>query len=1096
MCKILYLTIPFFAGYAHLEYGKAATQLALASIKGDKTGVIHVTDAQILKAAVREGSIGSFTTNVNIEVASTAILHVPHTLIIAATYINLEGTASFKNLIIEKDGILTMHATSYTSNYVDGLYESTSDKGSFFLSSMKLKHGSNFQPPESLILRIGTFEMKRYIVLEVNFVDIIAETLILEREARLNVLGRASPNDPIVPENSHGTGKNGGAHAAQGGVGSGSSIDNAAQPYGTLYRKEDMKQTPMRPGSSGGGGGMGGGYIKITADDFILDGILQASGADSTAGGGGSGGSIYVQVKQLKGLGSMVSDGGSVTCHACGAGSGGYIGVNMVIDSFEGKYSAAGGTSPAPNGDGGPGSIYTVSGTNGEKLTVDNENGQKNYYMTLKEIVIDVVFDVVDLYNYAMLQLVKDGIERTLNIKKINGDGTGLVRIQQSQIGILERLAPSSTTGTKMNSKLNINIELHKGGTFFFSETTLILGLADTALDLDGTLKGATNLYLGTGRHMRIGGNALIQSDVNAVADDTAPKVSFGIFQLEPGSICEFDPNIGAEISTGSLNLKFAATIKADYFEVNSSIIHIELESDLSCSGVNRPDSDTMDVTDGSGKFGGKEIGGAGHGGVGGGSKDLSGSPYNSLYFPEKSGSRGTVKDGTKLGGKGGGRIHLRVGSQLINDGKLSADGEPANSEGGGGSGGSILVETYDIEGYGEISSKGGYGSGNHGGGSGGLIAILSTSKIFFRGDYLVYGGRGASDKYSAGSGIVYLKDNRLGKIYKRLLLNNNGLPHDKMTTIDEKPMTYHYFDEVHLDGNAALHMIDDNIPVLLEIDQLFGDGTGLLHIHMTQQLKAEYKTTIRHAITAGVNFIIDQGAEILFPSIVYIYGDGIYLTGLTKSPSLAVFGTLTGISDLILSFEKFIYFGPESNTAFKSNNGEYLYKTDPRTIKFGTIDCKSLSELRSAPDINIEIESAKIDMRYQSKISSETIYVIAGIFRIEAGAILSSSAIERPEDVLDEEMGVGLDAVNPVTIGTGAGYASTGGGKNIRIYHECEGRIEKSVPRIAVWHHKACRVMTNSDPEGWIFLSYPHTNNGLFFLLITVFIYLFIYLF
>ena len=35
----------------------------------------------------------------------------------------------------------------------------------------------------------------------------------------------------------------------------------------------------------------------------------------------------------------------------------------------------------------------------------------------------------------------------------------------------------------------------------------------------------------------------------------------------------------------------------------------------------------------------------------------------------------------------------------------------------------------------------------------------------------------------------------------------------------------------------------------------------------------------------------------------------------------------------------------------------------------------------------------------------------------------------------------------------------------NIRIYHECEGRIEKSVPRIAVWHLEACRVMTNVDP-------------------------------
>ena len=63
-----------------------------------------------------------------------------------------------------------------------------------------------------------------------------------------------------------------------------------------------------------------------------------------------------------------------------------------------------------------------------------------------------------------------------------------------------------------------------------------------------------------------------------------------------------------------------------------------------------------------------------------------------------------------------------------------------------------------------------------------------------------------------------------------------------------------------------------------------------------------------------------------------------------------------------------------------------------------------------------------------------------------------------------------------------------------IRIYHECEGRIDKSVPMIAVWHNEACRVMTNGDNEGRICLSYPHTNNGFFFLLTTVFIYLFIY--
>ena len=42
---------------------------------------------------------------------------------------------------------------------------------------------------------------------------------------------------------------------------------------------------------------------------------------------------------------------------------------------------------------------------------------------------------------------------------------------------------------------------------------------------------------------------------------------------------------------------------------------------------------------------------------------------------------------------------------------------------------------------------------------------------------------------------------------------------------------------------------------------------------------------------------------------------------------------------------------------------------------------------------------------------------------------------------------------------------------------------IEKILPRITIWHHKACLVMTNSDPEGRIFLSHPHTNYGFFFL-------------
>ena len=34
------------------------------------------------------------------------------------------------------------------------------------------------------------------------------------------------------------------------------------------------------------------------------------------------------------------------------------------------------------------------------------------------------------------------------------------------------------------------------------------------------------------------------------------------------------------------------------------------------------------------------------------------------------------------------------------------------------------------------------------------------------------------------------------------------------------------------------------------------------------------------------------------------------------------------------------------------------------------------------------------------------------------------------------------------------------------------------------MWYHEACRVMTGGDPEGWNFLSHPHTDNELYFFL------------
>ena len=53
----------------------------------------------------------------------------------------------------------------------------------------------------------------------------------------------------------------------------------------------------------------------------------------------------------------------------------------------------------------------------------------------------------------------------------------------------------------------------------------------------------------------------------------------------------------------------------------------------------------------------------------------------------------------------------------------------------------------------------------------------------------------------------------------------------------------------------------------------------------------------------------------------------------------------------------------------------------------------------------------------------------------------------------------------------------------NIRTLHECEVRIENSVPRVTFDITRLCRVMPNSDTEGRNFLSAPNTHVWIFFL-------------
>ncbi|GEM_PF-5200740 len=144
---------------------------------------------------------------------------------------------------------------------------------------------------------------------------------------------------------SAGNGANVAAGASYGGQG-GNSIQgvSANAPYGFL-------ENPQHLGSGGGGGGdgvyaarggHGGGRLRITAGNCIVNGTIRANGLNgeynsANISGGGSGGAIRLDVGTLSGTGSIEAFGGNALEHNgryCGSGSGGRIAIYYNTMSF------------------------------------------------------------------------------------------------------------------------------------------------------------------------------------------------------------------------------------------------------------------------------------------------------------------------------------------------------------------------------------------------------------------------------------------------------------------------------------------------------------------------------------------------------------------------------------------------------------------------------------------------------------------------------------------------------------------------------------------------------------------------------------------
>ncbi|CAM0908386.1 unnamed protein product [Alopecurus aequalis] len=177
------------------------------------------------------------------------------------------------------------------------------------------------------------------------------------------------------------------------------------------------------------------------------------------------------------------------------------------------------------------------------------------------------------------------------------------------------------------------------------------------------------------------------------------------------------------------------------------------------------------------------EAAGGGHGGRGASCKvsddtNWGGDVYAwaSLDDPWSYGSKGGSfsADEERLGGDGGGRVLLRASEILSVDGVVLAEGGVGGLRGGGGSGGSIIIQAYKLYGNGTISASGGNGWG---GGGGGRISLEFYS-IQQDLEIIVYGGQSFGCPENAGAaGTIYDKSLETLKVSNGNLTTNTETP-------------------------------------------------------------------------------------------------------------------------------------------------------------------------------------------------------------------------------------------------------------------------------------------------------------------------------
>ena len=589
----------------------------------------------------------------------------------------------------------------------------------------------------------------------------------------------------------------GGSHGGYGGYAIG---NGRVEAYGNPYWPVDLGS-----GSGSASESDGGGAIHLRAQSLVVDGAVRSDGQGNTSslGVSGAGGSVLLEISNLSGTGVVSANGGdSPGGHSYASGGGGGR-IAVYYDSLSGGFdvetqvTAYGGAAYNP---GGPGTIYLESSGDTEGLG-------------------ELIYDAGDrsIQFATRLRSYPGGI--------VTGVDAGLLELTNSNAvyPTYESFVANGLVGMWLQPDIAVDAY------YYIVDNN---GTTIQVADPEGTF--ATNANVGSTYRVVSGANrvtlrntARVESESLWVKDTLSIESNSNLSSLDSSTTEEFSLLVDA----GTIEVKETAAI------------------DTTARGYVR------NRTLGNSAFAGSYTGGS-HGGYGGyaignGRVEVYGNPY----WPVDLGSG----SGSASDSDGGGAIHLRAQS-LVVDGAVRSDGQGNTSSlGVSGAGGSVLLEVNNLSGTGVVSANGGDSPGGHSyasGGGGGRIAVYydSLSGGFdIETQIAAYGG---DARNPGGPGTIYLESiaqNGIGD----LIIDNGGVMPQFVTPIDS-PITGGTIDNVSTSPNASFTDLNASFVADSRIGEWVQPDVNLDYFYLVQS-----NTTDTLEVIDDANATFSQVADI-----------------------------------------------------------------------------------------------------------------------------------------------------------------------------------------------------------------------------------------